>query len=137
MSLFKKLRQKLNYLPPEQVDLIHKAFECAHAAHAPQKRKSGEPYIIHPVAVAKILAELKLDHQTIMAGLLHDVLEDTPVSKEDMAGPSGGYEPFYPWKCGLAIITQDNEASQMNEDVDVDRMYCANTPLLLIISVCT
>ena len=59
------------------IDLVKKAFYFASEAHKDQKRLSGEPYIIHPVSVACILAELGMDTDTIVAGLLHDVVEDT------------------------------------------------------------
>jgi len=66
------------------VGQIKNAYLFAKEAHNGQMRHSGEPYIIHPVAVAKILLELGMDTQTIIAGLLHDVLEDTPVSFETL-----------------------------------------------------
>lgn len=64
-----------------QIAKIEEAYLLAEKAHEPQKRQSGEPYIIHPVAVATTLAELHLDPETIMAALMHDVIEDTPVAK--------------------------------------------------------
>ncbi len=73
------------YLPAEQVAQVMQAYEFAAKAHSGQQRYSGEPYISHPVAVATILAELKLDAQTLMAALLHDVIEDTGVPKADIA----------------------------------------------------
>jgi guanosine-3',5'-bis(diphosphate) 3'-pyrophosphohydrolase len=73
------------YLPREQVDQILDAYEFAEEAHQGQRRKTGEPYISHPVAVADMLADLKLDAQTIMAALLHDVIEDTTTGKEHLA----------------------------------------------------
>ena len=84
LRIFKKLRQKLNYLDAEKIDLIHQAYVLANSAHQDQKRNSGEPYITHPVEVACILADIKLDYQTIMAALLHDVIEDTDVTAEDL-----------------------------------------------------
>lgn len=84
MRLFKKLRRKLNYLNDEQLDLIHQAYLLALEAHRGQKRRTGEPYITHPVAVACLLADMKMDHQSIMAALLHDVIEDTPVLKSEI-----------------------------------------------------
>jgi len=83
--LFEGLKNQISaYLPPEQVNLVQQAYVVARDAHAPQFRSSGEPYITHPVAVTSILAEMKLDHETLMAALLHDVIEDTPVTKEDL-----------------------------------------------------
>ena len=69
MRLFKKLRRKLDYLDEAQVDKIHQAYLAALGAHRGQKRRAGEPYVTHPVAVACILADMKLDHQRIMAAL--------------------------------------------------------------------
>ncbi|CAG0944255.1 GTP diphosphokinase / guanosine-3',5'-bis(diphosphate) 3'-diphosphatase [Gammaproteobacteria bacterium] len=80
----RQLLARLEYLPPDQLKRVETAFEFAAAAHAGQKRRSGEPYITHPVAVASILAQLRLDHQTIEAALLHDVIEDTPAAKTDI-----------------------------------------------------
>lgn len=73
------------YHPNTDISMIEKAYHVASKAHAGQKRKSGEPYIIHPLCVAIILAELELDKETIVAGILHDVVEDTPMTKEDVA----------------------------------------------------
>ena len=66
------------YLPPAQVDRIRDAYEFGAEAHQGQKRLSGEPYIAHPVAVADMLADLHMDAPTIIAAILHDVIEDTP-----------------------------------------------------------
>lgn len=68
----------------DDITIIRKAFEVAREAHDGQVRKSGEPFFIHPIQVAIILAELKLDKETIVAALLHDVVEDTSVTKEDI-----------------------------------------------------
>ncbi|WP_240222699.1 bifunctional GTP diphosphokinase/guanosine-3',5'-bis pyrophosphate 3'-pyrophosphohydrolase [Rheinheimera hassiensis] len=85
MYLFEGLKNQISaYLPPEQVVLVQQAYVVARDAHAPQTRSSGEPYITHPVAVSSILADMHMDHETLMAALLHDVIEDTPVSKEDL-----------------------------------------------------
>lgn len=82
MRLFKRLRRKLDYLDEDKVEQIHQAYLLASDAHRGQKRRTGEPYISHPVAVACILADMKMDYQTIMAALLHDVIEDTAVEKD-------------------------------------------------------
>src|ERR1700744_384042 len=74
-----------SYLPPEQGTRIKEAAEFGASAHQGQKRLSGEPYIAHPVAAAAILAELHLDTDTIIAAILHDVIEDTPPPKDQLA----------------------------------------------------
>jgi guanosine-3',5'-bis(diphosphate) 3'-pyrophosphohydrolase len=73
------------YLPPAQVDRVRDAYEFGAEAHEGQKRLSGEPYIAHPVAVAHILADLHLDAPTIVAAILHDVIEDTSTAKDEIA----------------------------------------------------
>ncbi len=73
-----------SYLPGPQIEQIIEAYEYGAAAHEGQKRKSGEPYISHPVAVAQILADIHLDSQAIIAAILHDVVEDTSVSITDV-----------------------------------------------------
>ncbi|MGA1384126.1 MAG: RelA/SpoT family protein, partial [Steroidobacteraceae bacterium] len=77
------------YLPPEHVERIREAAEFGAEAHRGQKRKTGEPYIAHPVAAAEVLASLRLDADTIVAAILHDVIEDTPIAKEDLASRFG------------------------------------------------
>jgi len=73
----------------EDIEMVGRAYHMAFEAHKDQKRKSGEPYIIHPICVAIILAELELDRETIIAGLLHDVVEDTDVTYEDVVREFG------------------------------------------------
>ena len=85
IGLDRLLKKAHSYLPEEQVDQILEAYHFAEEAHQGQRRKTGEPYISHPVAVADMLAGLKLDAQTIMAALLHDVIEDTATAKEHLA----------------------------------------------------
>ncbi|HIV17186.1 MAG TPA: bifunctional (p)ppGpp synthetase/guanosine-3',5'-bis(diphosphate) 3'-pyrophosphohydrolase [Candidatus Alectryocaccobium stercorigallinarum] len=72
------------YHPSDDISLIEKAYQTAKAAHGDQRRKSGEPYIIHPLSVAIILANLELDKESIVAGLLHDVVEDTGMTYEEV-----------------------------------------------------
>src|SRR5579859_5145638 len=78
-----------SYLPAEQVARIREAAEFGASAHKGQKRLSGEPYIAHPVAAASILADLHLDTDTIVAAILHDVIEDTPTPKDQLAARFG------------------------------------------------
>ena len=72
------------YHPSDDISMIEKAYKTAYEAHKDQVRKSGEPYIIHPLCVAIILADLELDKETIVAGLLHDVVEDTIMTDEEI-----------------------------------------------------
>lgn len=72
------------YHPSDDISMVEKAYRIAYEAHKTQKRKSGEPYIIHPICVAIILADLELDKETIIAGLLHDVVEDTIMTEEEI-----------------------------------------------------
>jgi guanosine-3',5'-bis(diphosphate) 3'-pyrophosphohydrolase len=81
---FKRLLAKLAYLPDNQLEIIVDAYEFSDLAHEGQRRYSGEAYITHPVAVAGILADLHLDYQSIAAAIMHDVLEDTPVDKQQI-----------------------------------------------------
>src|SRR6202789_1358777 len=78
-----------SYLPTEQVERIRQAAEFGASAHQGQKRLSGEPYIAHPVATAAILADLHLDPDTIIAAILHDVIEDTPTPKDQLTARFG------------------------------------------------
>ena len=84
-GLYQELIQRIQkYHPSDDISLIQKAYNTAAEAHKNQLRKSGEPYIIHPLNVAIILAELELDKETIVAGILHDVVEDTIMTEEDL-----------------------------------------------------
>ncbi|TKB46295.1 bifunctional GTP diphosphokinase/guanosine-3',5'-bis pyrophosphate 3'-pyrophosphohydrolase [Thalassotalea mangrovi] len=86
MYLFEPLKKQAeSYLPAEQIDMLKKAYLVAYDAHDGQMRSSGDPYITHPVAVARNLAEMHLDHETLMAALLHDVIEDTEITKDELA----------------------------------------------------
>ncbi len=85
MYLFESLNLLIQrYLPEEQIKRLRQAYLVARDAHDGQTRSSGEPYITHPVAVACILAEMRLDCETLMAALLHDVIEDTAATYQDM-----------------------------------------------------
>ena len=82
------------YLTDDECNQVLKAFELADKAHEGQLRASGEPYIMHPLAVADILAHLQIDHITLMAALMHDVVEDTSYSKEDLEEMFGSEVAF-------------------------------------------
>ena len=84
-ALYQELVRSIRkYHPSDDLTLIRRAFEIAKDAHKDQKRKSGEPYIIHPVHVAIILANLELDKESIISGILHDVVEDTSMTLQEV-----------------------------------------------------
>lgn len=90
MYLFEGLKLKISkYLPDEQVQLVQDSFAVARDAHDGQQRSSGDPYITHPVAVAAILADMHMDHETLMGALLHDVIEDTHHDKDSLQSQFG------------------------------------------------
>ena len=78
------LEKASQYLVDEDIELVARAYEYARDAHSEQYRKSGEPYIIHPIQVAGILVDLHMDPATVSAGFLHDVVEDTEITLEDI-----------------------------------------------------
>ena len=85
-AIYKRMIQRIRmYHPNTDISMIEKAYHFAADKHKGQKRKSGEPYIIHPLCVGLILADLELDKETITAGILHDVVEDTDTSVEDIS----------------------------------------------------
>ncbi len=98
------------YLPAAQVDDVRRAYEFGARAHSGQRRMSGEPYIFHPVAVARVLAGLRLDRDTIVAAMLHDVIEDTPTAKEQIAEEFG--EGVAVLVDGVSKLTQINAKSK-------------------------
>ena len=85
----RELEQTANYLTHPQIQLLRRAWAIGAAAHAGQTRKSGEPYITHPIAVARVLAEQKLDVETLIAAILHDTIEDTPLTHEALVAEFG------------------------------------------------
>src|SRR3954468_11918375 len=84
-----ELQRAADYLPEDQHRQLRRAWSVGAAAHAGQTRRSGEPYITHPVAVAAVLAEQRVDVETLIAAILHDTLEDTPLARSTIAGEFG------------------------------------------------
>jgi len=82
VRLFRRLKKNITYLNDKEIEQIENAFLLAKDAHSKQKRTSGEPYITHPLSVATILAEMHMDADSIIAAILHDVIEDTEINKE-------------------------------------------------------
>lgn len=90
MQTIESLSHSLSsYLDPSQINLVKRAYYYAEQAHDGQKRRSGEPYITHPLAVADILTDMHMDHQSLMAAMLHDVIEDTGIPKKAISRQFG------------------------------------------------
>lgn len=90
MQTINELSNQLSgYLEPSQINQVRRAYYFAEQAHDGQRRKSGEPYVTHPLAVASILSEMNMDHQSLMAAMLHDVIEDTLLDKNDLQNQFG------------------------------------------------
>ncbi|MSS63426.1 RelA/SpoT family protein [Velocimicrobium porci] len=112
--LYKELITKIkSYHPSADLSMVDKAYHLAYNAHKDQKRKSGEPYIIHPICVCIILAELELDKETIVAGLLHDVVEDTVYTTEEITEMFG--EEVALLVDGVTKLTQINYSADKLE----------------------
>ncbi|MCU1718915.1 bifunctional GTP diphosphokinase/guanosine-3',5'-bis pyrophosphate 3'-pyrophosphohydrolase [Pseudomonas sp. 5P_3.1_Bac2] len=94
------------YLDGDQVNLVRRAYFYAEQAHDGQRRRSGEPYVTHPLAVAGILADMHMDHQSLMAAMLHDVIEDTGIAKEALDAQFG--ESVAELVDGVSKLTQMN-----------------------------
>lgn len=94
------------YLSADQVNLVRRAYFYAEQAHDGQRRRSGEPYVTHPLAVANILADMHMDHQSLMAAMLHDVIEDTGIAKEALVAQFG--ETVAELVDGVSKLTQMN-----------------------------
>jgi len=97
------------YLNENQVDTVYASFLFSFEAHQGQTRRTGEPYIIHPLAVAMILAEMRMDHQSIIAAILHDIIEDTRHGKDDIARYYG--EDVAQLVDGVSKLTQFESSS--------------------------
>ena len=113
-ALYQKLLDTVyEYRPGTDISMIEKAYKLAFELHKDQKRKSGEPYIIHPLCVAIILAELELDKETIIAGILHDVIEDTECTVEEVTNEFN--EEIALLVDGVTKLTQLNYATDKVE----------------------
>ncbi len=105
-----------SYLDSDQIKLVKRAYYYAEQAHEGQMRRSGEPYITHPLAVADILSTMHLDHQSLMAAMLHDVIEDTGISKAALASQFG--ESVAELVDGVSKLTQIDFASQAEKQAE-------------------
>ncbi len=105
-----------SYMEPEQVALVREACYFSAEAHVGQRRKSGEPYIFHPLAVARILADVRFDHDTIVGAVLHDVIEDTGCSKEQLSHRFGA--EVADLVDGVSKLTQMNFGSKLEAQAE-------------------
>ncbi|MFR3131704.1 MAG: RelA/SpoT family protein [Lachnospiraceae bacterium] len=112
------IRAIRKYHPSDDLTMIEKAYKIADEAHREQKRKSGEPYIIHPLCVAIILADLEMDKETIAAGLLHDVVEDTIMTLEQLTKEFGSEVAF--------LVDGVTKLTQLNWDKDKVEIQAEN-----------
>lgn len=118
-ALYKELLREISgYHPSNDTTMIEKAYQTASLAHTGQTRKSGEPYIIHPLCVAIILSKLKMDKETIEAALLHDVVEDTGMTNEELADIFG--EDVAQLVDGVTKLTR------LPKEFDVEEVQAAN-----------
>src|SRR6056300_2034880 len=99
-----------SYMDPQSIMQVRRAYLYAEQAHDGQKRRSGEPYVTHPLAVAGILSEMHMDAQSLMAAMLHDVIEDTEVEKAAIVAQFG--EPVAELVDGVSKLTQIEFASK-------------------------
>lgn len=105
-----------SYLEPQQIKRVKRAYYYAEQAHDGQKRRSGEPYITHPLAVADNLAAMHMDHQSLMAAMLHDVIEDTGISKQALAEQFG--DTVAELVDGVSKLTQIEFESQAEKQAE-------------------
>ena len=134
-KLIRRLRGLLSgYLESSQIDEIHRSYELGAAAHDGQFRLSGEPYICHPLSVALILAEMRMDTKGIMAAILHDVIEDTSVTREQLRDQFG--EEVAALVDGVSKLTQlDCKSRAEAQAQNVRKMFLAMVKDLRVIMV--
>ncbi|QDZ20414.1 GTP pyrophosphokinase [Chloropicon primus] len=138
-TLWHELKKSISYLSAEELQQCQQALQVAYGAHKGQKRKSGEPYIIHPVAVACILGELNMDSDSIVAGLLHDVVEDTDkVSFEDIQSIFGqGVRQIVEGETKVTKLRNGNREATKDDkkNIDMQQLFIAMTKDMRIIIV--
>ena len=126
----------LTYLAPDQVNLVRWAYYYAEQAHDGQRRRSGEPYVTHPLAVANILADMHMDHQSLMAAMLHDVIEDTGIPKEALVEQFG--ETVAELVDGVSKLTQmkfENKAEAQAENFQKMAMAMARDIRVILVKL--
>lgn len=117
MQTLESLGHRLSsYLEPQQISGVKRAYFYAEQAHEGQTRRSGEPYVTHPLEVANILAGMHMDHQSLMAAMLHDVIEDTTISKDALTEQFG--EPVAELVDGVSKLTQFEFETQAQKQAE-------------------
>ena len=140
-KLWLELREVVSYLSSEELEEVRNALQIAYGAHKGQKRKSGEPYIIHPVAVAIILGELHMDASSIIAGLLHDVVEDTDkLTFQDIESIFGeGVRHIVEGETKVSKLKESNGSLHFSKNdkkhIDMQQLFIAMTKEIRIIIV--
>jgi guanosine-3',5'-bis(diphosphate) 3'-pyrophosphohydrolase len=125
-----------SYLEPSQINLVKRAYFYAEQAHDGQKRRSGEAYITHPLAVADILAGMHMDHQSLMAAMLHDVIEDTGIGKKAISGQFG--ESVANLVDGVSKLTQiefESHAEKQAENFQKMALAMANDLRVILVKL--
>ena len=121
-----------------ELDMIQKAFEFANEAHKGQLRKSGEAYIIHPLWVAIILADLEMDKETIVSGILHDVVEDTIMTDEEIKKEINSFrENGFDEKVSVAVLSAAYDVEHLSEMILLMRSnpsFCSNLESIFLLS---
>lgn len=137
MSTLEALAERLeSYMPSNQINQVCRAYFYAEQAHSGQFRQSGEPYIIHPLAVANILADMNLDSQSLMAAMLHDVIEDTGVNKAALQVQFGDtVADLVDGVSKLTSIDFDNKAQQQAENFQKMTMAMARDIRVILVKL--
>lgn len=137
MPTLEALAEQLeSYMPSTQINQVCRAYFYAEQAHTGQFRRSGEPYIIHPLAVAEILAEMNLDAQTLMAAMLHDVIEDTGVKKDALQVQFGDtVAELVDGVSKLTSIDFDSKAQQQAENFQKMAMAMARDIRVILVKL--
>lgn len=137
MQTIEALSHRLSsYLEPSQINLVKRAYFYAEQAHDGQKRRSGEAYITHPLAVADILASMHMDHQSLMAAMLHDVIEDTGIAKKAIAAQFG--ESVADLVDGVSKLTQiefESHAEKQAENFQKMALAMANDLRVILVKL--
>ena len=124
------------YLQPEQVNKVQLAYQFSAEAHEGQKRKSGEPYIYHPLEVAYILGDMRMDYQTLVAAILHDVIEDTPTAKTEIRKKFGkGIAELVDGVSKLNKITFSSRAEAQAENFQKMAMAMAKDLRVIMVKI--